>query len=91
MATPTVETLVEAFPGLKDLACDKRAFVERKLDEAATYVDAAAYGANAETMILRWARWLLHVDGCSFASAEQAEAFKAHLDAAGLGVSVRVL
>lgn len=91
MATPTVEDLVEAFPGLKDLACNRRAFVEAKIAEAETYVDASAYGSNASTMVMRWARWLLHVDGCSFASAEQAEAFKTHLDAAGLSIGCRVL
>lgn len=91
MAVPTVEALVAAFPGLKDVACDRRTMVEAKLAEASSYVDAAAYGSNAQTMILRWARWLLHVDGCSFASAEQAEAFKAHLDAATLSIGCRVL
>ena len=76
----TFKDFVEEFPGLKSFCGTNEALVTRKLAEAEEFTNISILRDQARYVVLRRARWLLHLDGCAFATKEQAQEFKKHLD-----------
>lgn len=88
----TARDFEQAFPKLKVYCGQNLELVERRIDEAVAFTNVSGLGdTQAAYVALRKARWLLHLDGCSFASKEQAKAFKASLDRAAFVIGCRIV
>lgn len=87
----TVQDFENQFPGIKDFCGRHDGVVQSKIDEALAFTDVEALGDQARYVVLRKARWLLHLDGCPFVTKHQADAFKQNLDCMSFGIGCRVL